>query len=190
MHGVQRSNGWNVLENKLVEWMEAVKAAEVPTAPTPASPNRKRKYSEITGLDSPRESYYSDSDFSTSPSHEQVYVQPTSYQTPATQSANSQYYQQTQTQLSQPQRSQHQQSYTNSFLPPSQFFWAQNQSVAMRSSFNNTTANPPAYSYYPQESAYYYDIVHQQPASHHHSSSSHWMPELSFQQPIAQGYYM
>ncbi len=186
MHGVQRSNGWNVLENKLIEWMEAVKAAEVPAAPLPASPNRKRKFSEVAGkfdgVDSPRESYYSDSDFSTSPNHDQVYVQPTTYQTPAaipTQPQPQPQYYQAQAQSMQAQQRPQQQSQAYNYM---QQFWAGQTMPAVRASFGHGT-NAPAYSYYPQESAYYYEsMMHQQqPVSHH----SHWMPtEHNFPQPI------
>jgi hypothetical protein len=192
MHGVQRSNGWNVLEHKLTEWMEAVKAAEVPNTPLPASPNRKRKYSEIAGkfdgLDSPRESYYSDSDFSTSPNHDQIYVQPNSYQTPAITNQAGHYYQ-PQSQPSQPQQ-RPQQAYNQAAafnMQLQQQFW-NTHPAGMRSSFSSAS-NPPAYTYYPHESNYYYEAVQQQqqqqqqqPVSHH----SHWMPteHNNFQQPI------
>jgi transcriptional regulator with XRE-family HTH domain len=195
MHGVHRSNGWNVLEHKLTEWMEAVKAAEVPNTPLPASPNRKRKYSEIAGkfdgLDSPRESYYSDSDFSTSPNHDQIYVQPNSYQTPAITNQAGHYYQ-PQSQPSQPQQrpQQPQQPYNQAAafnMQLQQQFW-NTHPAGMRSSFSSAS-NPPAYTYYPHESNYYYEAVQQQqqqqqqqPVSHH----SHWMPteHNNFQQPI------
>lgn len=183
MHGVQRSNGWNVLENKLTEWMAAVKAAEVPNTPLPASPNRKRKFSEVAGkfdgLDSPRESYYSDSDFSTSPNHDHVYVQPTSYQ-PAAIPAQTQhqYYQNQPSQPQRPQQQQPQQAYNNHNNTYMQQFWAAQNVPAVRSSFSS----PPAYTFYPQESYYYEMMQQQQPVSHH----SQWMPteHNNFPQPI------